>query len=277
VDKANQGGAVPKQRRTDDVVSAPVPPKVFTCPYPGCPFQKADYHQVQIHGRVDHKMEFSPCAPCDGKLFLDECKLREHFRKAHNSNGQCPLCSKNLQDANTVGKHVNNHHRLQTGCVEPDQALRELPDSNLDDVFDEVSPANKRAELLIKKPFYRVAYSKTMRGPEYVVAAMTQKNLKNVVGDRPQTPFKQSDLLDCHQMSAAAFHALGMDVGHLPPAASFRFSQKAYEDTFFMPACAPVYRNVNTGTVLAEEKHSRNLLHYFEEIIEISGVAYDDM
>jgi len=122
----------------------------------------------------------------------------------------------------------------------------------------------------IKYEGYEVSFDENMHIPRYVAYCLKAEEV--VDGPRPSGFQFQMDV-DCGLVQADVwdYKGTGWSRGHMAPAADFKWSLKAYGDTFYYTNCCPQDQAMNNGSWNVLENHVRRLARKYGQIYMVTG------
>ena len=102
--------------------------------------------------------------------------------------------------------------------------------------------------------------------PNYVVEKLVPDML---VGNAKRSKF-YADTIN-HAVTPSDYTGSGYDRGHLVPAANYKFSQKATDETFVMTNMCPQTPELNRRNWLALEDYVRDLVEFHDTLVVLTG------
>lgn len=122
----------------------------------------------------------------------------------------------------------------------------------------------------IKYEGYEVSYDESRHIPRYVAYCLKAEEV--VEGPKPKGFQFQQDV-DCGMAQADAwdYKGSGWSRGHMAPAADFKWSLKAYGDTFYYTNCCPQDQSMNNGSWNVMENHVRRLARKYGQVYVVTG------
>lgn len=135
-------------------------------------------------------------------------------------------------------------------------------------------PGHPISSFTVNRSGYSLAYDARTRNPAWVYEHLTADNLKGDA-DRSQFTFKEDDTIPQHlRATSSDYKGQGLDQGHMAPAADYRASSHAMEETFYLTNICPQCPQLNREYWAKLEKHVRDLTHQYQHVYVITGPLY---
>ncbi len=135
-------------------------------------------------------------------------------------------------------------------------------------------PAPDHRDILVKKPYFILAYSEQHEQPKWVAYELTVQHL-----NLPKVARSDFFEVDTNVKTGSAtyddYRGSGYSRGHLVPAADRAFDRKAMEATFLMSNISPQIAAFNGGIWRELEENVRDWARRRREVIVIAGPIID--
>ena len=125
-------------------------------------------------------------------------------------------------------------------------------------------------EVTLRKTWITIGYDTIRMVPNYVVEKLTPDML---VGNAKRSKF-YADTIN-RAVTPSDYTGSGYDRGHLAPAANYKFSQKATDETFVMTNMCPQTPELNRRNWLALEDYVRDLVELHDTLVVLTGTYGD--
>ncbi len=119
-------------------------------------------------------------------------------------------------------------------------------DQDIDNQSDILFPASLPTCQIIRHTYYTACYDERHEQPAWVAYVLRDSYLEKNVS-REGNQFKPDEKVKTGSALPSDYTGSGYDRGHLAPAADFRFSQNALDETFFMSNISPQTPEFNRG------------------------------
>lgn len=135
--------------------------------------------------------------------------------------------------------------------------------------FEPLFLPSSKSGMIINHNYYMLSYSEPHEQAEWVAYQLKQEHLTNDDRRRPyfiedpQVPTKSADWRN--------YRGSGFDRGHLCPAGDRRFSEFAYNETFYTSNITPQWQDFNAGVWNRLEQQVRYWCKSFGELHIITG------
>lgn len=126
-------------------------------------------------------------------------------------------------------------------------------------------------EIILHKTWITIGYDTVRMIPNYVIEKLTPDML---VGDARRYRFYKDTCMR-NAVTPEDYTRSGYDRGHLAPAADFKFSQIATDETFVMTNMCPQTPALNRKSWLALEEHVRDLVKLHDTVLVLTGTHGD--
>lgn len=129
---------------------------------------------------------------------------------------------------------------------------------------------------IIRHKHYFLSYSEKHEQAEWAAYYLTGNTQQQRWYERPY--FKQDPLIDTESAHWKNYKDTGYDKGHLVPAADMRFSEEAYQETFFTSNIAPQNKAFNAGVWNRLEQKIRYWADKYTALFIVTGgILHDNM
>ena len=125
-------------------------------------------------------------------------------------------------------------------------------------------------EVTLRKTWITIGYDTVRMIPNYVVEKLVPDML---VGNAKRSKF-YADTIN-RAVTLSDYTGSGYDRGHLAPAANYKFSQKATDETFVMTNMCPQTPELNRRNWLALEDYIRDLVEFHDTLVVLTGTYGD--
>ncbi|MFX0558501.1 DNA/RNA non-specific endonuclease [Maribacter sp. CXY002] len=136
----------------------------------------------------------------------------------------------------------------------------EFPDTYL--------PSSKSGEI-IHHTYYSLSYSEPYEQAEWVAYMLSSAHL--TYDDRVRPYFIEDPYVGSKSADWRNYRGSGYDRGHLCPAGDRRFSEQAYNETFYTSNISPQDREFNTGIWNDLEQQIRRWAKKYDELFVFTG------
>ena len=135
-------------------------------------------------------------------------------------------------------------------------------------------PAPIDGEEIIKHTGYTLSYNEEHELPSYAAYELTREE---VLGNTARDDnFREDPYVRTGSATLEDYRGSGYDRGHLAPAADFKWSEKAMDDTFYMSNMAPQDPSFNRGIWADLEAVVRNMAYDEGRIYVVTGPVLTD-
>lgn len=157
------------------------------------------------------------------------------------------------------------------GCKEnsPAESVKsqEIPSEVFEADFDFLPTST--TNQIIQHEFYSLSYSESHEQAEWVAYELKSDYITSTNLKRPY--FNQDPKVTSQSADWKNYKNSGYDKGHLVPAGDMKFSESAYEDTFFTSNAAPQLSTFNNGVWNRLEQKVRYWANKYNDIYVITG------
>ncbi|HSD05626.1 DNA/RNA non-specific endonuclease [Flavobacterium sp.] len=128
---------------------------------------------------------------------------------------------------------------------------------------------------IIRHKHFFLSYSEEHEQAEWAAYYLTaQSQTQRHCYDRPY--FRQDPLVDTESAHWRNYKDTGYDKGHLVPAADMRFSEEAYNETFFTSNVSPQNKAFNAGVWNRLEQKVRYWADKYSALFVVTGGILED-
>ncbi|WP_264565059.1 DNA/RNA non-specific endonuclease [Flavobacterium sp. N3904] len=127
---------------------------------------------------------------------------------------------------------------------------------------------------IIRHKHFFLSYSEEHEQAEWTAYYLTAQNQNQHHFERPY--FSQDPLIDTDSAHWNNYKDTGYDKGHLVPAADMKFSEEAYNETFFTSNVAPQNRAFNAGIWNRLEQKIRYWADKYTALFIVTGSILHD-
>ena len=131
-------------------------------------------------------------------------------------------------------------------------------------------PAGESGEVLITYEGFAVSYCEEWRIPRWVAYELMAEETDGVAS-KSGKGFRQDWRVKALQANHYDYRGSGWSRGHMAPAADFKWSDKALDDTFFYTNCCPQNSRLNNGPWNILENKVRAWAKHFGQIWVVTG------
>lgn len=131
-------------------------------------------------------------------------------------------------------------------------------------------PAIQDDDYLVEYIGYISSYNMLLKTPEWVAYELTSEEMKGPA-QRSGKYFTADDSVLLPQPDDDDYRGSGWTRGHLAPAADFRWSDEAMQETFLFTNCCPQDEELNGGLWNSLEMKCRNLAKRYGNIYIVTG------
>ena len=135
-------------------------------------------------------------------------------------------------------------------------------------------PSPIAGEEIIKHTGYTLSYNEENELPSYVAYELTKDEVLGPV--ERNDSFREDPYVRTGSATLEDYRGSGYDRGHMAPAADFKWSEKAMEDTFYMSNMAPQDPSFNRGIWADLEAVVRNMAYDEGTIYVVTGPVLTD-
>ena len=129
-------------------------------------------------------------------------------------------------------------------------------------------PSSTTGEV-VRHEFYTLSYSEPHEQAEWVTYELKKSHLTN--DDRKRPYFIEDPKVSSKSADWRNYRGSGYDRGHLCPAGDRRFSEQAYNETFYTSNISPQDKKFNAGVWNRLEQQVRNWCRLYGDLIVVTG------
>ena len=155
-----------------------------------------------------------------------------------------------------------NNAKKETG-VDQDGVMEVIESSNFD--YLPSSTTNQ----IVKHKYYTLSYSEKYEQAEWTAHILTPKHIKYVKRTRPYFIYDKG--VKTKSANYRNYKQSGYDRGHLVPAGDMRFSEEAFNDTFYTSNISPQNHDFNAGLWNRLEQKTRYWSQKYGKLYVITG------
>jgi endonuclease G len=133
---------------------------------------------------------------------------------------------------------------------------------------------NSTTGEVIKHEFYTLSYSEPHEQAEWVAYELKKSHLTH--DDRKRPYFIEDPKVSSKSADWRNYRGSGYDRGHLCPAGDRRFSEQAYNETFYTSNISPQDREFNAGVWNRLEQQVRNWCRTYGDLMVITGGVLEE-
>lgn len=122
---------------------------------------------------------------------------------------------------------------------------------------------------IVKHQFYTLSYSEAYEQAEWVFYGLSKDQLTQDQRKRPY--FIEDPKVETNSADWRNYKGSGYDRGHLCPAGDRRFSEQAYNETFYTSNISPQRKDFNAGVWNRLEQQVRKWAKQHEKVYVITG------
>ncbi|MGN1163421.1 MAG: DNA/RNA non-specific endonuclease [Candidatus Ornithospirochaeta sp.] len=122
---------------------------------------------------------------------------------------------------------------------------------------------------------YTLSYREEYEVPEWVAYELTREEVTTAAVERKDN-FRPDSSVSTGSATLADYKKSGYDRGHMAPAADFRWSAEAMDDTFFLSNMCPQTHAFNAGIWSDLEEAVRSIAYEDERIYVVTGPVLTD-
>lgn len=125
--------------------------------------------------------------------------------------------------------------------------------------------------VMVEYSGYAVGFDNSTRLPQWVAYELTRDEVKTKVTTRDGLAFQQDTRAGVRQADDSDYRNSGWSRGHLAPAADFRWSSKAMQETFLFTNCCPQQTDMNNGSWATLENRVRDWACEYGAVYVVTG------
>ncbi len=138
---------------------------------------------------------------------------------------------------------------------------------SIKDTFDFL-PVSTTGQV-VKHTYYSLSYNEDYENAEWVAYSLSPKQLSSRQIERPY--FVRDPLVKTRSAHYKNYYPNGYEKGHLLPAADMRFSEEAFDDTFYTSNVSPMDHYFNSGIWNNAEKQVRYWVKRYGKLYVVTG------
>lgn len=136
-------------------------------------------------------------------------------------------------------------------------------------------PIGPDDEIIVSHTGYTLSYCEEYEVPYWVAYKLTRDNLQSSTVSRKDN-FREDDAVYTGSAKLSDYKKSGYDRGHMAPAADFKWSEEAMDDTFYLSNMCPQNHSFNSGLWNDLESAVRSIAYEDEEIYVVTGPVLTD-
>jgi len=125
--------------------------------------------------------------------------------------------------------------------------------------------------VLVEYEGYAVGFDNSSRLPQWVAYELTSNEVKTKKASRDGLTFQTDRHAGVRQADDNDYRNSGWSRGHMAPAADFRWSGKAMQETFLFTNCCPQQTDMNNGSWATLENRVRDWACEFGSVYVVTG------
>ena len=159
--------------------------------------------------------------------------------------------------------YLNNNSKIKETSSDDDGVMDVIQKNNFDYL-----PTSTTGEI-VKHKFYTLSYNEKHEQSEWVAYELTPNHLKRIERHRPY--FIYDKKVKTKSANYRNYKKSGYDKGHLVPAGDMRFSEDAFNDTFYTSNISPQNHQFNAGIWNRLEQKTRYWTKKYGNLYVITG------
>ncbi len=136
-------------------------------------------------------------------------------------------------------------------------------------------PVGPDDEIVVSHTGYTLSYCEEYEVPYWVAYSLTKEEVSTQVAARDDN-FREDPSVPTGSATLQDYKKSGYDRGHMAPAADFRWSEDAMNDTFYLSNMCPQKHAFNAGIWSDLESAVRSIAYADEEIYVVTGPVLTD-
>ena len=136
-------------------------------------------------------------------------------------------------------------------------------------------PVGPDDEIVVSHTGYTLSYCEEYEVPYWVAYSLTKEEVSTQVATRDDN-FREDPSVPTGSATLQDYKKSGYDRGHMAPAADFRWSEDAMNDTFYLSNMCPQKHAFNAGIWSDLESAVRSIAYADEEIYVVTGPVLTD-
>ncbi len=156
---------------------------------------------------------------------------------------------------------------------EPNSKIDDSSEFSGEELPEFIIPKSPDGEL-VKHNYYTLSYAEDYEQPNFVVYRLDRSHL--TYEDRERPYFEKDPKVSTGSADWKNYRGSGYDRGHLCPAGDRRFSDYAYEETFYTSNISPQDKDFNAGVWNRLEKQIRRWAKRYNSVYVITAGVLDE-
>jgi len=140
--------------------------------------------------------------------------------------------------------------------------------------FPEILVPSSTTGAIVKHEHFMLSYNEPFEQAEWVAHVLKREHL--TYDDRKRPYFIEDPKVGTKSADWRNYKGSGYDRGHLCPAGDRRFSEQAYNETFYTSNISPQDRDFNAGVWNRLELHTRRWAKKYGELFVLTGGVLED-
>lgn len=136
-------------------------------------------------------------------------------------------------------------------------------------------PSGPDDSIIVSHTGYTLSYCEEYEVPYWVAYSLTKDKVSTQSASRKDN-FREDPLVSTGSATLLDYKKSGYDRGHMAPAADFRWSEDAMNDTFYLSNMCPQIHAFNAGIWSDLESAVRSIAYADEEIYIVTGPVLTD-
>ncbi len=136
-------------------------------------------------------------------------------------------------------------------------------------------PSGPNDEIIVSHTGYTLSYCEEYEVPYWVAYTLTKERVVSQAASRKDN-FREDPDISTGSATLLDYKKSGYDRGHMAPAADFRWSEGAMNDTFYLSNMCPQIHAFNAGIWSDLESAVRSIAYTDEEIYVVTGPVLTD-
>ncbi len=136
-------------------------------------------------------------------------------------------------------------------------------------------PSGPDDSIIVSHTGYTLSYCEEYEVPYWVAYSLTNDKVSTQSASRKDN-FREDPLVSTGSATLLDYKKSGYDRGHMAPAADFRWSEEAMDDTFYLSNMCPQVHAFNAGIWSDLESAVRSIAYSDEEIYIVTGPVLTD-
>lgn len=140
--------------------------------------------------------------------------------------------------------------------------------------FPEILVPSSTTGAIVKHEHFMLSYNEPFEQAEWVAHILKREHL--TYDDRKRPYFIEDPKVKTKSADWRNYKGSGYDRGHLCPAGDRRFSEQAYNETFYTSNISPQDKDFNAGVWNRLELHTRQWAKKYGELFVLTGGVLED-